>query len=118
VLTDSGYARRRHARRDAQRRIDRALRVDDTAGQLTALAGALVGFISDRFDLPPGERTPQEVWTALAEHGLNSTWADQVAEFLENCDAARYAPGILSRLLPTDAAKRVRAWINEIERNS
>jgi len=43
--------------------------------------------------------------------------AAQIADFLENCDAARYAPGAIGTLSSSQAAANVRDWIAQIERN-
>lgn len=118
VLTDAGYARQRRAKRRAHGLIEHALRKVGPAEQLCGLAHALTGFVSDRFDLPPGERTPHEMRMMLAERGLNSKFADEVAAFLETCDAARYAPGVLDPLSPQHAAGKVREWIIRIDRGA
>ncbi len=118
VMTDVGYSRRRRAKRQAHRRIGVALRQPTSGEQLSGLAHALTGFVSDRFDLPSGETTPQEVRTALAGRGLNSSFSDEVAAFLESCDAARYAPGVLGSLSAEQAAVQVRNWIARIDRSA
>jgi len=114
---DVRYARRRRARRDAQRLIERALRDGDPSRQLTALSHAMTSYLSDRFCLPPGALTPHEVRTLLATSGTNAVTSSQIAGFLENCDAARYAPGAIGTLSPTQAAASVQNWIERIERN-
>jgi len=53
----------------------------------------------------------------LATSGLDVAIAAQIADFLENCDAARYAPGVVENLSPSQAAAKVRDWIAEIERD-
>ncbi|MEK7732023.1 MAG: hypothetical protein AAB363_09240, partial [Planctomycetota bacterium] len=114
---DVRYARRRRARRHAQGLIDRALRDGKPARQLTALSHAMTTYLADRFCLPPGALTPHEVRTLLATSGVDAATADQISEFLENCDAARYAPGVIGTLSPSQAAANVRDWIARIERS-
>ncbi len=118
VTNDTGYARRRRAKSQAFDGIHRALRHEQVSQKLGGLGHALTGFICDRFDLPPGEMTPQEVHAVLTAHRLDSTFADEVATFLESCDAVRYAPGIFGALSPEEAAAKTRRWIAEIDRNA
>lgn len=117
LKVDVRYARRRRARHHAQRLIDRALRDDDPARQLNALSYAMTSYLSDRFCLPPGALTPHEVQSLLATSGTDIATAYQIAAFLENCDAARYAPGAMETFSPSQAASNVRDWIARIERN-
>ncbi|MCO6438709.1 MAG: BatD family protein [Phycisphaerae bacterium] len=112
---DAGLARRKRARRAAMRRMQAALHNGHAGEQLQRLAGALTGFVTDRLDLPPGEVTPGDVRCAMVEHGVDLQLVDEVSGFLELCDAARYAPGQTSTS-PSDAAKRVRTWVDRIER--
>jgi hypothetical protein len=114
---DVRYARRRRAKRHAQGLIDRALRDGDPEGRLAALSHAMTSYLADRFCLPPGAVTPDEVRTLLATSGMDAATADQIAGFLESCDATRYAPGATGTLSPSQAAANVRDWITRIERS-
>lgn len=114
---DVRYARGRRARRHAQRLIDHALRDGDAAEQWTELSHAMTSYLADRFCLPPGAVTPDEVRTLLVRSGTDAGTAQQVVQFLENCDAARYAPGAVGALPPSQAAVHVQTWIERIERN-
>jgi len=118
LKSDVRYSRRRRARRDAQRLIDRALRDGNPARQLTALSHAMTSYLADRFCLPPGTLTPHEVRTLLVTSGTDVATSGQVAGFLENCDAALYARGAIGTLSPSQAAANVRHWIERIERNT
>ena len=115
---DVRYARRRRARRHAQGLIDRALRDGDPARQLTELSHAMTSYLADRFCLPPGAVTPDEVRTQLVTSGTDAATADRIAGFLENCDAARYAPGSVGTWSPVQTAAEVRDWIARIERST
>ena len=114
---DVRYARRRRAKRHAQGIIDNALRDGDPAEQLTALSHAMTSYLADRFCLPPGAVTPDEVRTLLVTGGMDAATADQIAGFLESCDATRYAPGAIGTLSPSQAVANVRDWIARIERS-
>ncbi len=115
---DIRYARRRGAKRQAQDLIDRALRDGDSVTQISALSHAMRSYVANRFCLPPGALTPSEVRTLLTTSGMEAAAADQIAQFLENCDAARYAPGAIGTLSTSQTAANVREWIVRIERSA
>ncbi|MFQ5590004.1 MAG: BatD family protein [Phycisphaerae bacterium] len=115
LKTDTGFARRRGARRRAASRVAQALRNGTPSAQLEGLARALTTYLSDRFDLPPGRLTPSEVRDLLTARSVDTDMVDAVTSFLEMCDAARYAPSVLSGLSITDASTRIRGWIKRIE---
>lgn len=116
LQTDVGFARRRRSKRDARARIAEALRLAKPAEQLHGLAQALALYVSDRFDLPPGESTPKEVQARLAARGLDGRLVEEITSFLESCDTVRYAPGLAAESNPRDAAKRIGQWVSRIER--
>ncbi|UCC31338.1 MAG: BatD family protein [Phycisphaerales bacterium] len=115
LKADVNFARRRRARRDAHGRVRRALRHKEPAQQMYGLAEAVTGYLSDRFGLPPATLTPGEVRSLLAAHGLEGTTAIEIVDFLETCDALRYAPSAVGNLSAAQAAGRVRGWIKRIE---
>jgi hypothetical protein len=41
--------------------------------------------------------------------------ATTISDFLEKCDAVRYASGTMDALTPSDAADEVRRWIKRLE---
>ena len=116
LKADAGFARRRRARREAQTRIRQALSNTTPNHQLNGLASAMAGYLSDRFDLLPGGLTPQEVRSLLVSRGFEEPIVAQIAEFLETCDAVRYAPHGMDSLSPSQTAVRVRGWIKKLER--
>ena len=78
----------------------------------------MIGYLADRFDLPPGELTPDEVRGLLTTHGADATLTSEVARFVENRDAVRYAPSATGNPPPAQAAARVEEWIKRIERTT
>ena len=118
LRTDIGLARRRRARRNARALLNRAVRDGRADHEFNALADVLKDYLSDRFNLPPGELTPTEAMTVLTEHGADDATAGEVAEFLETCNAARYVPGAVGTTSADQAADNNRAWIKRIERTT
>ena len=117
LRSDAGLARRRRARRTAKVRIARALKDGDAQCQLQGLALALTDYLADRLDLPPARATPTEVRDVLSLHGTDETIVREIVEFLDACDAARYAPPGENSSVPQLAADRIKGWIAAIERN-
>ncbi len=112
---DISYARRRRAHRDAHARIRRALRSGEPALQMHGLAEALTDYLSNRFDLPSTTLTPGEARELLNTYGIEEGATSDIVEFLETCDAVRYAPSAIGNLSGSKAAHNVRGWIRQIE---
>ncbi len=117
LKTDSSFARRSGASRRAHRSIKLAIRGAGDHEQLHGLAEAMTNYVADRFGLGSGTLTPSEVRTTLASHRFSEAVAAQIVEFLENCDASRYAPGAGEDVSPKQYATRVRTWIKKIEKH-
>ncbi len=116
LRTDADFARRRRARRTAGVRISRALRNGQREQQLYGLAESITGYLADRFGAPPGMLTPDEVRTLLATHGIEETTSAEIVDFLQTCDAVRYAPSAIGTVSVSRAATDVSDWIKRIER--
>ncbi|MEK6675213.1 MAG: BatD family protein [Planctomycetota bacterium] len=113
---DVTWARRRNARRNAERRIRSASREASTKESIGALGDAAIGYIADRFNLPAGTLTPSEAKTVLENHGVHAEIVQEILGFLERCDAARFAPSSLDSLSVVDLSARVRKWVDRIEK--
>lgn len=113
--TDPRFARRRRARRAALGQVDRAMRLREPSEQLDGLADALSGYLSDHLGLSTRNLTPAEVRALPTANGFDQPLAREIADFLESCDAVRYAPSSAADLSPTDTARRVRLWIKRME---
>ena len=85
------------------------------AEQLRRLSEVLTGYLADRYGLAQGALTPREVRSLLASNGLDPSVATKIAEFLESCEVARFAPGVSEELSTARAAKTVRQWIQTLE---
>lgn len=118
LTSDIGFRRGRSARRTALSRMDAALRQTNPADQWSGLAHALTGFLCDRLNLPPGERTPAEVRDLLHERGTVDPLADEIVGFLQSCDAVRYAPGAVGSTSPAQMVSKLRVWLDAIERSA
>ena len=53
---------------------------------------ALLGFISDKLNMPAAELSRERIAQALSEKGTDSALADEFIRILDACEFARYAP--------------------------
>jgi len=79
------------------------------------LGAALSAYLSDHFGLATVQLTPTEARDLLAAQGFPIQLADQIAAFLDRCDAIRYASGLGQETSPASAADTVLQWITAIE---
>jgi len=118
LSSDRGYARARRAATKATTAVRRALNEPRPADRLSGIAVALSMFVSDRFNAPQATPTAAECAQTLRERGYNDQLVESVTEFLEQCEALRYAPSAAESVSPQDAARDVRAWIRTIDRGA
>lgn len=117
LRADAGYARRRRARADAEAAIQRAMSNGQAGAQVQAVSAALVGYLADRFNLPPGECTPGDVRAVLTNRAFEPRFVDEIVSLLERCEAARYAPSTLEGLSGGQIAENVQRWIRSFEKD-
>ncbi len=115
---DIGYARASKAAMSAHRAIKRSLTLPDSADQLAGLAQALGGYISDRFNVGQGHLTADECRGILRERGFDDATIAPITDFLEQCDALRYAPSAAQAVSPREASKELRQWLRKLERGA
>ena len=80
---DEAFVRRRGAVSKAKKRL--AAGGDETRA-------ALVGLVADAANIPEAGATTKDVCRILREYGVEEPLLERLAETLEKCDAARYAP--------------------------
>ena len=84
---------------------------------MSALAGAITHYVSDRYDLGAGTLTADDVDTVLRSHGVDRALVADIVGFLRTCDAVRYTPSAMGSVSPDDTATKTRRWIAELERS-
>jgi len=97
------------------RRALEALRSQEEDGTwLSRVSGVLRRYITAAFDLPVGEMTTRELIIAMeSSQRLNNDLHQAIAEFLQRCDATKFAPGSSAQL--QDAIGRALALIEQSE---
>ncbi|NOT01656.1 MAG: hypothetical protein HOP29_13625 [Phycisphaerales bacterium] len=112
VRGDTGFARRRHARRRA---LDGLRSVSVGGGDAaTAVSAALLGYVADRCNLPHGGLTRSDAVTRLNDRGVADDLVREIDAVLAECEAARYAASVGGG--ESFSAKRARACIQQLER--
>ncbi|MCH7959829.1 MAG: BatD family protein [Candidatus Hydrogenedentes bacterium] len=91
---DTGFARAYRARARALSGIGEVAR-SSVPGE--ALYRALIGFVSDSFDLAHGGLTSQEVDRILSERGVDDTARVQLVKILRACERVKYASQHISK---------------------
>jgi len=115
MQADVRFARRRRARRTAYDRLNKTLNSTDPAARADGFAEVVTGYLSDHFGLPSRNLTPAEVRSLASVNGFDANLAEEIAAFLERCDAVRYAPSDAENGSSGQTGDRVKAWIDRIE---
>ena len=98
--------RRSRAAREARRRLREAAATSPE--EQAAVAGeTLRGYVADRHDLPAAGVTTETVRARTGAAG------EELAAFLDRCDAVRYAPGIAAP--DEDLLAAATAWVDRLE---
>jgi hypothetical protein len=105
--------RRSRAAQQALKALQRARKRD--VGALAQQAEAIVArYLRQRLDLVTAEPTPMEVARHLERLGGSSALGQQVERFFADCDAARFAPGLMEKPNdPTATAARLVVALEE-----
>lgn len=110
--------RRRRAWRRARWRLENAERdlAAGPAGVFDFVAGAVTGFVADKFDLPPSSLTGEQVSALLTGAGVPAPLVRELRACLEACDAARFGRD-RGAIEPRGLMDRVRRSLARIERH-
>jgi hypothetical protein len=93
----------RHARTECSRAAQHALKALHRLGKRDAVVQArqaeaiLAGYLRQRLDLHMVEPTPAEVAHHLAQAGSSAAFTQEMVCFFTDCNAARFAPGLLKK---------------------
>lgn len=117
IRSDGSFARRRRASTQARKRINHAVRSGDVPQQMSALAGAITHYVSDRYGLGAGTLTADDVDVVLRSNGVDEALVTEMVRFLEACDAVRYTPGAIGSMSPDVAVANTRRWLARLERS-
>ncbi len=102
LSTDTVWARNRKAHPLARKHLKNAkklLAVGDPHQFYTALEQAILGFLGNRLNINERGQTRFQLAQLLGNVGLSANMQAELIEFLDACDAARFAP------IPPDSAQ-------------
>lgn len=73
------------------------------------IAKALLQYVGDKLNLPAYGLTKDQMVEKLSEKGLERAKIDNLVEFLDSCDFARFAPG-------SSTEEEMREFLREAEK--
>jgi len=100
LASDIGYARSRKARKAARRRLARAKSMAkvEQAGEFYAeIYIALTSYIADKFNISRHGLTMERITELLQAKGADETLIEDVADLVQKCDFARFAPASMTQ---------------------
>jgi hypothetical protein len=100
LAADVGYARSRKASKIARRRLARAKSMAkvEQAGEFYAeIYTALTSYIADKFNISPHGLTTESIAELLQAKGADEALIQDVADLIQKCDFARFAPASMTR---------------------
>jgi len=117
LASDIGYARRRRAKTDAQKRLKEARRLLEGEGDgdfFAALSEALFKFIADKFNVSAHGLTSQGVRDLLQKAGAEDKLVDTTESLIRDIDFGRFAGGAGDRREREKLYERTRTVIVEL----
>lgn len=95
LATDTAWARNRRAHPLARKHLKNAKKLLEEESPdkfYAALEQAVLGFLGNRLNIPERGLTRPQLASLLAEAGLPADRQQELIQFLDACDAARFAP--------------------------
>lgn len=100
----------RKATKMALRRLKKAgdlLKKGQSSAFYEELHNALLGYVSDKLNMPVAELAKEKISEALLEKGAEENIVAELVEILDSCEFARYAPSAADLTMTTDYEKAV-----------
>lgn len=116
---DVAYARRRRARGEASKRLERAdvlLEEGDSGAFYGELQRAVLAFLADRLNIAAAGLTAEACEEALLARGIDEETIDALRTWLARCDYARFAQGVGGRADMDDARAQAERLITSLEK--
>jgi uncharacterized membrane protein len=119
VESDRGWTRSRKAAKIAKKRLARAEAAmegsnDEFFGELEK---GIIGFITDRLNLPPAALSSSEAVKFLREKKLDETTLDKLSEILSSCQLKRYAPADTGKEERSEILLNAKNVLRDLQRN-
>ena len=111
---DTGYKRRRSARKAAMTAIRRAIADENRSAAASHVAIALTGYVADRCNLPPGGTTRSDAVSQLRAGNVPQTLVNEIDGLLAQCEGAQFAA--VEDAGTEDLAEQARDCVRKLER--
>ena len=118
MRTDTCYAARRRASRTARigiKEVEEALHRASADRFYDQLFHTLHGYLSDRFLIPPGNMTPQELTERLSSREGDRLWREKLEKILAESELARYGASEFDLAAREKTFRAVKEWIRHFE---
>jgi hypothetical protein len=96
IQADASLVKTRRATKLAKNRLKTAKKLKDEAKEnefYQEINRALLGYLSDRFNIPMAELSRENIESKLSSSKINQKYISSSTELLDACDYARFAPG-------------------------
>jgi hypothetical protein len=117
LQSDRGYARMSRSSGLVKRRLgeaERLLRKQDEKGFYAALTQAVTGYIGDRFNIDTHALTRDQLRAELERREVAPEVADGAIGIVDECETARFSPGLLEQRDPQRLFARTRDVLGRI----
>jgi hypothetical protein len=118
VRTDARYAARRKAARTARRgmkEVEDALRRGSQERFYDRLFHTLRGYLKDRFMIPPGNMTPEDLRKLFSSRPEDGLWWKKLEKILAEGELARYGASEFDPAIRERTFKAAKEWIRHFE---
>lgn len=116
---DVAGMKHRKATKMALKRLRKAgdlLKKDQSAAFYEELHNALLGYVSDKLNMPVAELSKERISEVLLGNGVSEAVVGELVEILDSCEFARYAPSAANQAMTSDYEKAVEV-ISSIDSN-
>jgi hypothetical protein len=117
LQTDRGYARKTRSSGLVKRRLNTAeklLKKQDDKGFYAALTQAIVGYVGDRFNIETHAMTRDQLRAEMNRLQIAPETATAVIEIVDQCEIARFSPGLLEDRNPRRLFEQARDALGRI----
>ena len=117
LMSDRGYARKTRSSGLVKQRLKQAeklLRKHDEKTFYAALTQAVIGYLGDRFNIETHAMTNEQLRAALDHNQVRPETAAAVIEIVDECEIARFSPGMLEHRDPRRLFEKTRDTLGRI----
>jgi tetratricopeptide (TPR) repeat protein len=118
LAADVGLVRASRAQKEARKRLQRAnqaLRADEPEAFYAEISTALQRYVGDKLNVSAVGMRHDDFRKHLAETGFHEDERERVVQLLEQCDAARFAPGGYTHARMEEVVREVQDLLTTLE---